>query len=69
MGGIARRLAWARIGRRIAPDLRETVRVLSNKDGRSEPTRWTIHCERLVDDTRRLRLSIAQVELPEGVCF
>jgi 8-oxo-dGTP pyrophosphatase MutT (NUDIX family) len=34
-----------------------------------EPTRWTIHGERLVDDTRRLRLSIAQVELPDGVHF
>jgi 8-oxo-dGTP pyrophosphatase MutT (NUDIX family) len=34
-----------------------------------EPTRWTIHSERLVDDTRRLRLSIAQVELPDGVRF
>ena len=34
-----------------------------------EPTRWTIHGERLVDDTRRLRLSIAQVELPDGVRF
>jgi 8-oxo-dGTP pyrophosphatase MutT (NUDIX family) len=38
-------------------------------DGRLEPTRWTIHGERLVDDTRRLRLSIAQVELPDGVHF
>ncbi len=34
-----------------------------------EPTRWTIHGERLVDATRRLRLSIAQVELPDGVRF
>jgi 8-oxo-dGTP pyrophosphatase MutT (NUDIX family) len=34
-----------------------------------EPTRWTIHGERLVDDTRRLRLSIARVELPDGVHF
>ena len=32
-------------------------------------TRWTIHGERLVDDTRRLRLSIASVELPDGVHF
>lgn len=31
--------------------------------------RWTIHGERLVDDTRRLRLSIASVELPDGVQF
>ena len=34
-----------------------------------EPTRWTIHGERVIDDTRRLRLSIAQVELPNGVHF
>lgn len=34
-----------------------------------EPTRWTIHGERVVDDTRRLRLSIASVELPDGVKF
>ena len=38
-------------------------------DGRPEPTRWTLHEERLVDDTRRLRLSIAHVELPDGVHF
>ncbi|HEV2783868.1 MAG TPA: NUDIX hydrolase [Actinophytocola sp.] len=35
----------------------------------AEVTRWTIHGERLVDDTRRLRLSIASVELPDGVTF
>jgi 8-oxo-dGTP pyrophosphatase MutT (NUDIX family) len=35
----------------------------------AELTRWTIHGERLVDDTRRLRLSIASIELPDGVHF
>jgi 8-oxo-dGTP pyrophosphatase MutT (NUDIX family) len=30
---------------------------------------WTIHSERVVDDTRRLRLSIAFVELPDGARF
>ena len=30
---------------------------------------WTIHGERLVDDTRRLHLAIAHVELPDGVQF
>lgn len=35
----------------------------------SELTRWTIQGERLVDDTRRLKLSIASVELPDGVEF
>jgi 8-oxo-dGTP pyrophosphatase MutT (NUDIX family) len=34
-----------------------------------EPTRWIVHGERVVDDTRRLRLSVAQVELPDGVHF
>lgn len=32
-------------------------------------TRWTIHGERLVDGSRRARLSIADVELPDGVRF
>jgi hypothetical protein len=31
------------------------------------PTWRKIHGERLVDDTRRLHLSIASVELPDGV--
>jgi 8-oxo-dGTP pyrophosphatase MutT (NUDIX family) len=30
---------------------------------------WTIHNERIVDDTRRAVLSIADVELPDGVRF
>lgn len=38
-------------------------------DDGHEPTRWTIHGERVVDDTRRLTLSIASVELPDGVKF
>jgi 8-oxo-dGTP pyrophosphatase MutT (NUDIX family) len=46
-----------------------TPNVPPGQNGRSEPTRWIIHSERLVDETRRLRLSIAQVELPEGVRF
>ncbi|GAA3546477.1 NUDIX hydrolase [Amycolatopsis ultiminotia] len=40
-----------------------------DSDPPSEQTRWTIHGERSVDDTRRLRLSIASVELPDGVKF
>ncbi|CRK56027.1 ADP-ribose pyrophosphatase [Alloactinosynnema sp. L-07] len=35
----------------------------------AESTRWVVHGERLVDDTRRLRLSVASVELPDGVTF
>lgn len=30
---------------------------------------WTIHSERVIDDTRRAVLSIADVELPDGVRF
>ncbi|MFG1995633.1 NUDIX hydrolase [Actinoplanes sp. NPDC048988] len=38
----------------------------------AEPKRaseWTVHGERVVDDTRRAVLSIADVELPDGVRF
>lgn len=38
-------------------------------DQPAETTKWTIHGERLVDDSRRLRLSVASVELPDGVTF
>ena len=38
-------------------------------DGGTESNLWKIHSERLIDDTRRLRLSIASVELPDGVRF
>jgi 8-oxo-dGTP pyrophosphatase MutT (NUDIX family) len=34
-----------------------------------ETAKWTIHDERLIDDTHRLNLSIASVELPDGVKF
>jgi 8-oxo-dGDP phosphatase len=34
-----------------------------------ESTKWTIHSERVVDDSRRGRLSIASVELPDGTTF
>lgn len=32
-------------------------------------TEWTIHGERIIDDTRRAKWSIASVELPDGVHF
>jgi ADP-ribose pyrophosphatase len=32
-------------------------------------TKWIIHEERVVDDTRKARFSIAHVELPDGVHF
>jgi 8-oxo-dGTP pyrophosphatase MutT (NUDIX family) len=34
-----------------------------------EATLWKIHGERVIDDTRRLQLTIASVELPDGVRF
>lgn len=37
--------------------------------GSAEPTRWIIHGERVVDESRRLRLCVASVELPDGVQF
>lgn len=41
-----------------------------NADEERRPgTRWIVHGERMIDDTRRLRLSVAQVELPDGVHF
>jgi ADP-ribose pyrophosphatase len=38
---------------------------MTEKPGR----RWTIHSERVVDDTRQAHLNIASVELPDGVKF
>ncbi len=40
---------------------------MSNASKRA--SEWTIHGERVVDDTRRAVLSIADVELPDGVRF
>ncbi|GLW66455.1 NUDIX hydrolase [Actinomadura rubrobrunea] len=38
-------------------------------DSSSERTKWKIHGERVVDENRHIRLSIASVELPNGVQF
>jgi 8-oxo-dGTP pyrophosphatase MutT (NUDIX family) len=43
--------------------------VTASGDAHSEATRWVVHEERLVDDTRRARFSIATLELPDGVVF
>ncbi len=37
--------------------------------GGRRASEWTIHGERVVDDTRRSTLSVADVELPNGVRF
>jgi hypothetical protein len=42
--------------------------VAADQD-QADPTRWTVNEERLIDDPRRLHLSIAHVELPDGVHF
>jgi 8-oxo-dGTP pyrophosphatase MutT (NUDIX family) len=34
-----------------------------------DPSKWTIHEERMIDDTRKTKFSIAKVELPDGVVF
>jgi 8-oxo-dGTP pyrophosphatase MutT (NUDIX family) len=53
-----------------AGDPNEAVAArMSDETARTNATQWTIHGERLVDETRRLRLSIAEVELPDGVKF
>jgi 8-oxo-dGTP pyrophosphatase MutT (NUDIX family) len=35
----------------------------------SAASMWTIHGERVIDDTRKMTVSIASVELPDGVQF
>jgi 8-oxo-dGTP pyrophosphatase MutT (NUDIX family) len=35
----------------------------------AEPARWVIHGERLVDDNPHIRVSLADVELPDGTEF
>lgn len=45
-------------------------RIGSVADGAaSRETRWTIHGERVLDDSRKLVFSIADVELPDGTRF
>jgi len=45
----------------------DKVQLMST--GARRPSEWTIHGERVIDDTRRAVLSIADVELPDGVRF
>lgn len=44
-----------------------SVCCVTNQD--VQPTQWTIHAERVIDDTRQVKLSVAHVELPDGVEF
>lgn len=45
------------------------VAVVEPDKRQSGSNRWTIHGERLVDETRRARWSVAAVELPDGARF
>lgn len=42
---------------------------MSEVQNHEHGTLWTIHGERVVDDTRKMKVSIASVELPDGVTF
>jgi 8-oxo-dGTP pyrophosphatase MutT (NUDIX family) len=56
----------------LVSDLRDECRGSATsryRRGVTERSKWTIHGERLVDDTPHLKLSIAAVELPNGVEF
>ena len=55
--------------RRVSRLGRRSVTGMAKPGEVSGLTRWMIHGERVVDDSRRGRLSIAEVELPDGVKF
>lgn len=42
---------------------------MTGEDSSADPTLWRIHDEWLVDDSRKLNLRLAHVELPDGVHF
>lgn len=65
------RQAYSGVSRRLSldgvhPDRSTNVAAMTEARRASE---WTIHGERIVDDTRRAVLSIADVELPDGTRF
>lgn len=43
--------------------------MAANHASDRDPSKWTIHEERVIDDTRKTKFSIAKVELPDGVVF
>lgn len=47
----------------------DTVAVVTDSHPDPEPTRWTIHGEQLVDENRHIRLTTADVTLPDGTEF
>lgn len=48
---------------------RSNVGSVTTHGDRAQSTLWKIHGEKLVDDQRRLRLSLATVRLPDGTVF
>lgn len=42
---------------------------MSEAENHEHGSLWKIHAERVVDDTRKMKVSIASVELPDGVTF
>jgi len=43
--------------------------MADDQETQRDPSKWTIHEERVIDDTRKTKFSIAKVELPDGVVF
>ncbi|RSM65016.1 NUDIX hydrolase [Kibdelosporangium aridum] len=42
---------------------------MDENQGDQPVSKWTIHGERVVDDSRKMKVSIASVQLPDGVKF
>src|SRR4051812_13473282 len=53
----------------VRPPGRELWWLLMSDGGSKRASEWTIHNERVIDDSRRAILGIADVELPDGVRF
>jgi hypothetical protein len=47
----------------------QAVMGMSAQEGDRRVSKWMIHRERVVDDSRKMKVSIASVELPDGVEF
>lgn len=54
---------------RSVTDEMSSVEIVRIDDVGGELTRWTIQGERIVDDSRRMQVSIASVQLPDGMEF
>src|ERR1044071_9873060 len=56
-------------GRRRSHPVRLAATLRHMTDNARQASQWIIHGERVVDDSRQAVLSIADVELPDGVRF